>query len=295
MPDYSLHLADGFRWRYSSTPDRSGWLEQFADTLTLPSEASVSASASHASHIHICSPAETDQQLASLWGDARPVSFELGPLQVYTLRGATDRLFVTPDSGDRHQWLMSMWYSLYPLYPALLKQGHLPVHGGLAEWNGRGVLFAAPGGTGKSTTLSRLPESWRTICDDETWLVPTDAGLRAHPLPTWSDLVLRKKNGRWPSTTSLPLQHVVFLRQAEHVSVRRLDHAETAALLNQSVEQILRRAWAVLVPPDLAAVKARMFELAEARARSLSGILLDLNLHDPFADKLQDFILAANA
>ncbi len=292
MPDYSLHLADGSRWRFSSTPDRAGWLKQFAYTLTLPSEVSAPASTTTPSHIRVCSPIETEQQIGSLWGDTRPANFDLGPLQVYTRRGSTEMLFVTPDNSDRHQWLMSMWYSLYPLYPALLKRGILPVHAGLAEWNGHGVLFAAPGGTGKSTTLRRLPESWRTVCDDETWLVPADTGLRTHPLPTWSDLVLRGKQDRWPSATSLPLGHVVFLRQAEQVSVRPLDHAETAALLNQAVEQILRRAWTVLVPPDLAAVKVRMFELAEERTRTLSGILLDLNLHDPFADQLQEIILA---
>ncbi|MEI6503979.1 MAG: hypothetical protein WCP21_23450, partial [Armatimonadota bacterium] len=66
------------------------------------------------------------------------------------------------------------------------------LHGGLALQGGRGYLFTAPPGGGKSTALSRLPAPWEVLSDDAA-LVWFDAEGHpwASPLPTWSALLGR--------------------------------------------------------------------------------------------------------
>ena len=53
----------------------------------------------------------------------------------------------------------------------LLRQGHLPLHAGALEMNGKAVLFAATSGTGKSSLLcSFLAQGYPLLCDDFTAL-----------------------------------------------------------------------------------------------------------------------------
>ena len=59
--------------------------------------------------------------------------------------------------------IVRMWQSLHPIYERALGDGGLPFHAGLAAWNGKGVLFAASGGTGKSTCCRRLPSPGRRL------------------------------------------------------------------------------------------------------------------------------------
>ncbi len=289
---YLLRLSDNSDWQFTSTTDTAEWewLNFFASTLGLPVLENDGSAVENG--ILICSEKRKSECLlemgASHWGvNARVNEFQLGPLAVYSTPGSNHLMHVVPNDESHKDWLMSMWYGLYPLYPQLLRMGHLPLHAGLATWRGQGILFAAPGGTGKSTTMRRLPMDWDVHCDDESWLVNADAGLFSHPLPTWSDLVLRGERKSWNSPHASPAKAIVFLRQAESVKINRLSPAECATLLKQATEQILRRAWAVLPPPDLNKVRARVFELADERSRSLHGYLLDLNLTDPFWTTLE--------
>ncbi len=285
----SLVLADETRWTFRAVSAGIDWLRKFASVLSLPSEEGNNQADKWT--IYVVTHTELDACLTFLGTNQTQCNeFDLGPLRVYTLPGTETHVYEVPDRSNRKDWLMSMWYGQYPLYPALLRAGNLPIHAGLGVYGEKGVLFAAPGGTGKSTTMRRLPSEWETVNDDECWLVQTDAGLFAHPMPTWSDLVLRNIDQVWPSTTAIPIHTVVFLRQAQKVSLEQLQHAATSNYLKQACEQIFRRAWTSLPPPDLTQVRKRVFEQSERYSRSLRGILLDLTLEDPFWEILQPYL-----
>lgn len=91
----------------------------------------------------------------------------------------------------------------------------LLIHGALAERNGRGVILAAPGGTGKTTASKRLPAPWRSCCDDTTLVVRDAHGnYWAHPWPTWSRFLDGGAGGAWEVSRAVPLDAVFILNQA---------------------------------------------------------------------------------
>jgi SynChlorMet cassette protein ScmC len=285
-PTRSLQLVDGSCWTFHPSDDRSEWLDSFADVLSLPRGHGTLSS--HGWDIHIVSKAELYNRLRSDDVDVDQIrTFNIGPLRVHSIPGSRTLFYEVPDNSNRKDWLMSMWYGQYALYPALLQEGNCPIHAGLAVYHGKGVLFAAPGGTGKSTTISRLSEDWEAVCDDECWLVRTKEGLFAHPMPTWSDLVLRGVDRTWPTSCAIPVESIVFLQQSKTTQLQNLNHAETTNFTKQAAEQILRRAWTSLPPPDMNQVRKRVFELSDSFAQSMHGFLLHLNLTDPFWAKLE--------
>jgi hypothetical protein len=105
------------------------------------------------------------------------------------------------------------------MFMDISRRGGGVLHGGLAVRDGRGYLFTAPPGGGKTTALSRIPPPWQVRADDAA-LVWTDreGGFRASPLPTWS--VLLGVNSALPAITSWrvgdswPLAGVILLQKA---------------------------------------------------------------------------------
>ena len=96
------------------------------------------------------------------------------------------------------------WESLY--------RGGLPFHATLLEYQGQGIILAAPGGTGKSTCSRRVPPPWRACCDDEVLVVKSpDGRYLAHPFPTWSDYYWQRAENTWKVEKALPLAGIFFL------------------------------------------------------------------------------------
>jgi SynChlorMet cassette protein ScmC len=96
------------------------------------------------------------------------------------------------------------------------RHGGLLVHGALAEWNGRGVILAGPGGIGKTTASKRLPRPWRSLSDDNALIVKSAGGSYwAHPWPTWSRYRLGDMSGSWDVQTAVRLKAIFMLAQAK--------------------------------------------------------------------------------
>ena len=62
------------------------------------------------------------------------------------------------------------------------------VHAGFAARNGRGLLFLAPPGGGKSTTLASVPAGWAVLSDDAALVWPEQGVWQASPLPSWTTM-----------------------------------------------------------------------------------------------------------
>jgi SynChlorMet cassette protein ScmC len=126
-----------------------------------------------------------------------------------------------------------------------LEDGGILLHGALAEYrptegSGKGVIFSAAGGTGKTTASRRLPAPWHSLSDDAVLVAPGGNGeYRAHPWPTWSSFLFGDRvGGAWDTQTSVPLRACVFMRQASRDSLEPLGAGQTVSLLTESARQI---------------------------------------------------------
>lgn len=112
------------------------------------------------------------------------------------------------------------------------------MHAALGEFNGKGFLMAAPGGTGKSTASSRLPAPFISHCDDTTLVVKDKVGnFWAHPFPTWSYFYWGGAGGSWKFDHALPFRSIFFLSQSETDFIFGLNPAEKVSCCVSALEQ----------------------------------------------------------
>ncbi len=130
---------------------------------------------------------------------------------------------------------------LYPIFREVQNSGGVPLHSGLAAWNGMGVLLIGDSGIGKSTCCSRFPEPWNAMCDDETLVIRAgDRRYLCHPFPTWSNLLRREGRASWKVEERVPLSAVFILRQSPVDGLIPLPRERAAFLLARSALQLWR-------------------------------------------------------
>lgn len=196
------------------------------------------------------------------------------------------------ENNERHEsdyWnYLKMLSSLHPIYQQSVLRGGLPFHAALAEMAGKGVLFAARGGTGKSTCCRRLPDYWKPLCDDET-LVVLDAHktYRAHPFPTWSDYILRRAAKTWNVQYSIPLAGIFFLEQSESDEAVPVKGGQGAVLLTESAFQVFRKFWTGLNKEWERNFMREVFNNACKMTRSIPVFSLRVSLHGRFWEKVE--------
>lgn len=167
--------------------------------------------------------------------------------------------------------------------------GVLFLHAAQIAYRGRGILFSAPSGTGK-TTQARLWQAHRgaeIVCNDRTLLRKTGGVWRTYGYPLDGSEPVR-------SGSVHTLGCVVLLEQGTENTVQRLRPARAASLLMQQTvidgwdaharEQAMEQLMALLaeIPvyllactPDARAVRALETKLME------EGVLPDGNDHRP--------------
>ena len=140
----------------------------------------------------------------------------------------TVKPFDTPETE-----IITMWNALYPIYRESINMGGFPLHAGLAELDGKGVIIAGPGDTGKSTCCTRLPDYWTALCDDEALVVADNKGnFRAHPFPTWSDYLWRGSEKTWNIQRSVPISGIFFIEQSKDDKAIPLGEGQSAVYVN---------------------------------------------------------------
>ncbi len=152
-----------------------------------------------------------------------------------------------------------MWLMMRPFYLHCLSNGGLPVHASSADLNGRGIIVAAAGDTGKTTTVRRLPEPWRELADDTALLLPNNDGYSLYPLPTWSELIHgRNKSASWDVKNGTKLSGIFFLEQSKKDKADRLSLPLSMMSLYQSSMEALGE-----LKQDIAStLKAEIFDTA---------------------------------
>ncbi len=185
---------------------------------------------------------------------------------------------------------ISMLYSIRQIYNRSVIFGGLPFHAGLAEFDGRGVLFSASGGTGKSTCCRRLPDYWKPLCDDETLVVLDDKReYRAHPFPTWSDYLMNRARNTWDVQCSIPVSAIFFLEQADNDEVIPLTISRASVLITESAfqEYLYNRIFLIKNPKELIELRKKLFNNAFSMAMAIPAFRLRVSLHGKFWEEVE--------
>ncbi len=195
------------------------------------------------------------------------------------------------DSNSDETKYMDMWDSLQVIYWRSMTNGGLPFHAGLAELDGKGVLFAASGNTGKSTCCRRLPDHWKPLCDDETLVVlDGQRGYRAHPFPTWSYYMQGRARNTWDIQYSVPLSGLFFLEQSETDKIVPLGEGEAAVFISESAIQVCRKFWRGAGPENGQKFSEVIFGNACELAKQIPAFRLYISLHGRFWEKIEEIL-----
>ena len=166
---------------------------------------------------------------------------------------------------------------------AAQKRGGVLVHGGLAEYEGKGVILAAPGGTGKTTASTRLPAPWCSLSDDAVLIVRDAQGnYYGHPWPTWSRFYLNGPGGTWNTAYNVPLKALYLLFQSPDDDLEGLNPNQATAMLVESVEQANSVFSRTLPPAKLHANHREQFAIVCAITDRVPAYRLHLSLNGTF-------------
>jgi SynChlorMet cassette protein ScmC len=191
--------------------------------------------------------------------------------------------------------LILMWDALVPVFLQAIMAGGLPLHAALAEVDGRGVLFAAAGGVGKSTCARRLPTPWKAHCDDTALAVRlSEGGYRVHPFPTWTDHLWRGLQTTWPAQQHVPLAAIFFLEQAGHDTASALPPGAAALRMLRSTCQLMKLHWNGLPRAQKRRVTTAAFHNACALAKTVPAFQLHLTIGGRFWEEVQKALHAAS-
>jgi len=115
------------------------------------------------------------------------------------------------------------------------------IHGGLVVHQGEAVLFLAPPGGGKTTTLSSATDEWQVLGDDSALVWPSAEGIwQASPMPTWSCLIKQTEPitaGRLALAEHYPLKAVIYLNKTSSIQRDILAAIEAAPLIYRSLSE----------------------------------------------------------
>lgn len=129
-------------------------------------------------------------------------------------------------AGEKYVNYSRNLYELLGLENLLLQFGGLLLHSSFIRWQGQGVLFSAPSGTGKSTQadLWAQYEGAEVLNGDRSALRPVDGRWTAFGLPYAGTSGIYRNE-------SAPLRAIVVLRQAKQNRIRPMNAAEAFRFL----------------------------------------------------------------
>ncbi len=162
------------------------------------------------------------------------------------------------------------------------------IHGALAENDGRGVILAAPGGTGKTTASGRLPAPWRSLSDDITLVVRDPQGRYwAHPWPTWSRFQDGGAGGAWDVQHAVPLKGIFILSQAAVDRAERIGSGQAVSLVMECAGQTSMFMRPGLLKEEVRALNVERFNNLCALARTIPTHLLHISLTGTFWKEIE--------
>lgn len=282
---YLLSLSDGSGWWMNGDENSVQWVDELAAIMELE-KCSYNGSP-RLIFLEMADEGDTDNRI----DDAGWTSIDDTIVTIWHHNSIHDVICeLRGGEGDDIKYI-KMWTSLQPIYQESISRGGLPFHAGFAELEGKGVLFAAPGDTGKSTCCRRLPDYWKPLSDDEA-LVTLDKrnGYRAHPFPTWSDYLWKRGKNTWDVQYSVPLAGVFFLEQAETDEVIPLGAGEAAVLMSEAATQVCRKFWRGSDEETVRKFRKQVFNNACEIAGRAPAYRLRATLHGKFWEEIEKIL-----
>ncbi|MGD9036935.1 MAG: SynChlorMet cassette protein ScmC [Syntrophobacterales bacterium] len=198
---------------------------------------------------------------------------------------------VKTEMGGSELDMLSVRLSLHAIYQRALEAGGLTFHAGLVERDGKGILLAALGDTGKSTCCRRFPLPWNALCDEEALVLSDDTQhYIAHPFPTWSDYFRKRSKRTWDVQRHIPVSAVFFLEQAEEDDVIPLGKGEAAVFAQQSAMQVCHRYWNNLDHEELKTLKKTLFHNGCEFSKAIQAFRLRVSLTGRFWEKVDEVL-----
>lgn len=295
MDSYCLRLADGEGWQFmgaSADRDVSIFVDKFAGIAGLRA-----AEEDGYRKILFLHTDEVRQMKPSPVLDRGPapdkthdgwVVYDHTSLKVWCHESIPEVICEVCDHSTNEIDITNMWHAVQPIYQQVQKTAGLPLHGALLELEGKGIIIAASGDTGKSTCCRRIPDYWTPLCDDELLVVfDQERGYRAHPFPTWSDYLWKKSEKRWNVEYSVPVQAVFFLEQAEVDEAIPVGSGEAAMLIHRSAAQVCQKFWRRVNKEHRRELTQRLFSNASGLARAIPAYRLRATLDGRFWEEIE--------
>jgi len=139
--------------------------------------------------------------------------------------------------------------------------------------------------------LRRLPEHWRTLCDDEALVVADrQEKYRAHPFPTWSEYLWKRSQKTWNVQYSVPLSAIFFLEQSGTDTIEPLGEGHAAVLITESASQIYEKFWRKSDQKDQREFREELFNNACTMAKKIPCYRLYVSLNGRFWEKMEDVL-----
>ena len=290
---YHLCLSNGIEWNLTAYHGTGEWLSKLAYIMGLEQ-----TEKGHLPEIIFCQ--QGDSRHARKYNDsdigdygARKirkgwVAHDLKSIRTWSNHTTSDVICEVGNDGSHALEIVNMWISLQPIYQRVQDGGGLPLHAALLELDGRGILLAAPGNTGKSTSCSRLPDYWNVLGDDEALVAYEPGnGYRVHPFPTWSEYIWSSSRKSWNVQQSVPLHSLFFLEQAENDEVIPLGAGQAAVSINKSATEVARKLWRGLDDETKRPLVKLQFDNACEMAKYIPAFTLRATLHGRFWEEIE--------
>lgn len=286
---YALCLGDGSRWLLAADAYLEAWVERLARVMDLKRAKACGGQM----RLLFCrmdghGGAASGPEANGLNGQV--ISLDLKTVRTRRLSGVCDVVCEVNNSKGYETEVVNMWHATQPIFFQSMESGGLPFHAALVELDGRGILLAAPGDSGKSTCCGRLPGYWKALCDDETLIVFNGRQYVAHPFPTWSDYLFKHTDRTWDVQHSVPLEAIFFLEQRATDDAVPVGAGRAAAMICDSASQVCRKFWK-RSPGDVQRdTRRRIFSNAGEIAKRVPAFLLGVSLQGRFWEKIEEII-----
>ncbi|GBD96011.1 MAG TPA: SynChlorMet cassette protein ScmC [Nitrospirae bacterium] len=288
-PAYMLKLGNGSGRLIKSTLDTISWVEKFAAIMELKANGRDRRS-NCPGIFFVRRGAGKDgfPEIDENFPESGWKSHDFRALRFWSHRTVSDIICEIGDECSHELDIVRMWTSLYIIYLQMMDSGGLPVHAALIEIDGKGILIAGPGGSGKSTLCRRLPRSWHALSDDQSLIVRDDRkGYLAHPIPTWSDYLWQQSERRWNVERCAPLTAIFFIEQAESEEAVPIGQGQAAVFINRSSTEVCRPIWRNLNAEEEGEIKKKIFDNACKLARAVPAYILRLSRDGRFRDEIE--------
>jgi len=224
----------------------------------------------------------------------RETDFKL--VKIHTHPDVHDAVCCVQAKRDLSCDLVILSFIFYLFYSDLIKNCGLPLHGGLVEYDNRGVVLAGPSGSGKSTCCGRVPKPWNSICDDEVMIIPEFGGnYNLNPVPTWSNYFFNPDSrSTWDVQKCYPCETIFFIEKADNDDAVPIGQGRAAVRIYQSAMESFSRYFAYIPEVEQKKIGRKVFESACELAKNVPAFKLQTSKDGFFWQNIENEINKLN-